>query len=57
MLENYVEILAVLATIFGSAMGLFYLPQAYKIYKNKSSAAVSVLTYFGLSLGLGMWIL
>ena len=48
-------ILEILTTIVGTAMSLAYFPQAYRIWKNKSSKNISVLTFFIFSLGTLLW--
>jgi MtN3 and saliva related transmembrane protein len=45
MLEAYAEILAILATLVGSISSLAYFPQAYKMYKRKSSSDISMVSY------------
>ena len=57
MLESFVEILSFLATIFGTIMALGYIPQIIKMIKRKSSADVSVITYFILLTGSFFWLL
>ena len=57
MLENLVDILAILATVLGSLMSLGYFPQTYKIIKRKSSADVSVSTYLIFTPGIIVWLL
>jgi len=57
MLENFAELLGILATIFGICMSLAYFPQVYKIYKRKSSADVSILTFSAFLVGLIVWLL
>jgi len=49
--------LAILTTIFGTAMALGYFPQAYKIYKAKSAKNISILTFAIFSLGSLFWLL
>ena len=51
------DILAYLASIAGIAMGLANYPQAYKIYKTKSSKDISLLTYIILVSAGIIWIL
>lgn len=57
MLENLVEILAVLATVFGVIMAVSGLPQALKMIRRKSSADVSIITYIMLLAGATSWLL
>jgi len=57
MLEAYVNILELMATVFGSIMSLAYFPQAFKIYKRKSSADVSIVTYLIFFPGIVIWLL
>lgn len=49
--------LAILATITGISVGLANLPQALKIFKNKSAKDVSIITYLIIELGVIVWIL
>jgi MtN3 and saliva related transmembrane protein len=51
------DILAHLASIAGIAMSLANYPQAYKIYKTKSSKDISLLTYIILVIGGLIWLL
>jgi MtN3 and saliva related transmembrane protein len=57
MLENLSELLAILATVFGTLMSLGYFPQTLKIIKRKSSADVSVTTYLIFTPGILIWLL
>ena len=57
MIKNMIDILAYLASIAGITMGLSNYPQAYKIYKTKSSNDLSLLTYSILICGGGVWLL
>ena len=57
MLEAYVEILAILATLFGTVMSVANFPQTYRIIKRKSSSDVSILTYMMLTPGTLLWVL
>ena len=57
VLEIYVELLATAATLFGVFMSLAHFPQAYKIYKRKSSADISILTYSLFLTGVIIWLL
>ncbi len=41
----------------GVAMSMGYYPQAYKIFKNKSSKDVSILTYLVFGVGTIVWLL
>ncbi len=51
------EILSYLALMAGIAMSLASLPQAYKIYKNKNSKNVSILTYAIFLIGSVIWLI
>jgi MtN3 and saliva related transmembrane protein len=51
------EIFSVLVSIFGILMSVGHFPQAYKIYKNKSSKDVSFITYSLFFVGCFLWIL
>jgi MtN3 and saliva related transmembrane protein len=57
MLENFVDLLAVLATIFGIVMSSASFPQTFKIFRRKSSADVSLTTYLMLLPGATAWLL
>ncbi|UCG95825.1 MAG: hypothetical protein JSV92_02130 [archaeon] len=57
MLEAYVEILAIAATVFGIIMSLSYFPQTYKIIKRKSSSDISLLSFLILLIGLLVWLM
>ncbi|MCK4634566.1 MAG: hypothetical protein KAT37_01710 [Candidatus Aenigmarchaeota archaeon] len=57
MLEAYAEILALVATIFGILMSAAHFPQALKMYRRKSSADISLLTYSLFFLGVCVWLL
>ena len=57
MLENFIEIFAVLATVFGIVMSSANFPQAFKIFRRKSSADVSLVTYLMLLPGATIWLL
>jgi MtN3 and saliva related transmembrane protein len=57
MLENFVELLAILATVFGIVMSSANFPQAFKIFRRKSSADVSLATYIMLLPGATIWFL
>jgi len=49
------EIFKFFLTIVGLAMSFGYYPQAYKIWKNKSSADISISTYITFSIGTVMY--
>jgi MtN3 and saliva related transmembrane protein len=51
------NILPLLTTVFGTFMGLAYLPQTYKIYKRKSAKDVSILTYLFFGIGIAIWLI
>lgn len=53
-LINFIKIFA---TIMGIAMSLAYFPQAYKVYKNKSSKDISILAFVIFSLGTLTWLI
>ena len=57
MIENFTEILAILATVFGVVMAVANLPQTFKIVKRKSCADVSLSTYLLLLPGVFIWFL
>ena len=57
MLEAYMEILALVATVFGSMMSLAHFPQVIRIYRRKSSADVSLTTYSVFLMGVTVWFL
>jgi len=57
MLEAYATILAVLATVIGSISALAYLPQAYKMYKRKSSSDISMTSYGIWTVSTVIWLL
>ncbi len=47
--------LEVLVTVFGTIMSLAYIPQGFKILKNKSSKNISLLTFSILWIGVLIW--
>jgi MtN3 and saliva related transmembrane protein len=49
------EAIAVLATITGLLMSFGHFPQAYKIYKNKSSKNISFISYSIFTFGAYIW--
>jgi len=51
-----VEFWAVLTTIVGAGMSGAYISQIYKMWKNKSSKDVSLITYSILTFGLAVWL-
>ncbi len=57
VLEAFAEMLAPLATIFGSLMSLAYIPQIYKIYRRKSVADISITMYLVFLPGIAIWLL
>ena len=57
MIENYSNVLAVAALIFGSLMSVGYIPQAYKIWKRKSVEDISLPFFAILLWGMGVWML
>jgi MtN3 and saliva related transmembrane protein len=50
-------ILDILATITGIMLSLGYYPQAYHIFKNKSSKNISLTSYILFSLGTLTWLI
>jgi MtN3 and saliva related transmembrane protein len=51
----FIDFIKVFATIMGIIMSLGYFPQAYKVYKNKSSKDISLLAFVIFSLGTLTW--
>ena len=51
------NIIEILATIAGIMMSVGYYPQAYKIWKEKSSKDVSKLSYIIFGVGTTIWML
>ncbi|MFH1503686.1 MAG: SemiSWEET family transporter [Candidatus Diapherotrites archaeon] len=51
----FINFIKVAATIMGIVMSLGYFPQAYKVYKNKSSKDISLLAFVIFSLGTLTW--
>ena len=51
------NLLAILATIFGTIGGFANIPQAYKIFKRKSAKDISIITYTLVLLGTITWLL
>ncbi|MGV8141031.1 MAG: SemiSWEET family transporter [Candidatus Woesearchaeota archaeon] len=49
-------ILEILTTVMGIVMSLAYFPQAYKIFKNKSSESISIISYCIFALGTSTWL-
>ncbi len=49
-------IFEVIVTVVGVAMSLGYFPQAYKIFKTKSSGNVSLISYWIFALGTTTWL-
>lgn len=52
---TFINFIKVIATIMGIIMSLGYFPQAYKVYKNKSSKDISLLAFVIFSLGTLTW--
>jgi len=48
-------ILSILATVFGTFMGLANIPQAIKIFKRKSAKDISIITYSLIWIGTIVW--
>ena len=46
-----------ITAIMGVMMSLSYFPQAYKIFKNKSSEDISILSYLIFGVGTIVWLL
>ena len=55
--EQATQFLAIATTIFGSIMGMAYLPQAYRIFKRKSSEDISIILFSTLAIGITLWLL
>jgi len=51
------NLLAILATIFGTIGGFANIPQAYKIFKRKSAKDISIATCTLVLLGTITWLL
>ncbi len=51
------KIIYLLVSIFGILMSIGHFPQAYKIYKNKSSKDVSLITYVIFFVGGIIWLI
>jgi MtN3 and saliva related transmembrane protein len=51
-----IEIFNVIVTILGILMSLGHFPQAYKIFKNRSSKDVSLITYSIFTIGSYIWL-
>ncbi len=47
--------LQITTTVLGICMSLGYFPQAYKMYKDKSSFNVSVMTFSVFAIGTTLW--
>ena len=52
----WIEILNLLVTLMGVLMSLGHFPQAYKIYKRKSSKDISLVTYSIFTFGSIIWL-
>ena len=50
-----ITIVSILATIFGSLMSIAHFPQAYRIWKRKSSKDVSAISYSLFTAGTIVW--
>lgn len=55
--ELLMKLFQVLTTIVGVVMSIGYFPQAYKIYKNKSAANISLLSFSIAAFGTMVWTL
>ena len=53
--EIFINVIKIFATIMGVIMSLGYFPQAYKVYKNKSSKDISVLAFVIFGIGTLTW--
>lgn len=51
------EIFQTFVTIMGTVMSLGYFPQAYKLFKSKSSKDISIPTYIIFSIGTLTWLI
>lgn len=51
------NLLAILATIFGTIGGFANIPQVIKIFKRKSAKDISILTYALVMVGTIVWLL
>jgi len=51
------KIFQMFVTVMGTVMSLGYFPQAYKIWKNKSSSDISLPTYIIFSIGTLTWLI
>ncbi len=51
------ELFKWLTAIMGVLMSLGYYPQAYKIFKNKSSKNISIFTYLVFGVGTIVWLI
>ncbi|MEK9157225.1 MAG: SemiSWEET family transporter [Patescibacteria group bacterium] len=52
-----ITLLDTLAAIMGVAMSLAYYPQLWKIYKRKSAANISRISYSAFAVGTTTWLL
>ena len=50
------HLIAFLVTAVGVAMGFSYFPQAYRVWRTKSSDDISLGTYLMLGAGMIVWI-
>ena len=50
------SVLSILATVFGSLMGIANFPQAHRIFKRKSAKDISIITYSTLLIGATIWV-
>ena len=53
----FIEIFHIIVSIFGILMSVGHFPQAYKIYKNKTSKDVGLITYFIFFIGSFIWLI
>ena len=53
----FIEIMSFVVTIFGILMSIGHFPQAYKIYKNRNSKDISLITYSIFFLGSIAWVI
>lgn len=56
-INKNMKIFQTFVTIMGTVMSLGYFPQAYKIFKSKSSANISIPTFIIFSIGTLTWLI
>ena len=57
VLENYASLLAIITTISGSIMSMFYFLQVYKIQRRKSVEDLSLGMFAVMFIGTLLWLL